>query len=290
MIKGQATPEQFMHWTQKGAISLNGIIGCFAMTELGHGSNVAGLETTATFDASSDEFVIHTPTLTATKWWIGGAAQSATHSTVYAQLIVNGKRYGVKPFVVQLRDPATFRLLPGVVIGDIGAKMGRHGTDNGWIQFTNVRIPRSHMLMKYTKVKRNGSVIEPPMQQLAYGSLITGRVSMVVDSGNASKKALTIALRYAAVRRQFGGSDSTPETKILDYVIHQHRLIPLVAQTFAMHFTGVEVNNLYQGLMTKMETLKPNDPNISGVLDSLKEMHGSAAGLKPFCTCLSYLT
>ena len=93
-IRGQATPQQLSHWIQKGALALNGLVGCFAMTELGHvstlelfhcvlifkGSNVAGLETTATFDEASDEFIIHTPTLTATKWWIGGAAQTATHS------------------------------------------------------------------------------------------------------------------------------------------------------------------------------------------------------------------
>jgi acyl-CoA oxidase len=79
-ITGSGTAEQVSYWMGKGAFSLNGIIGCFAMTELGHGSNVACLETTATFDEASDEFIIHTPTLTATKWWIGGAAQSATHS------------------------------------------------------------------------------------------------------------------------------------------------------------------------------------------------------------------
>lgn len=80
------------------------MIGCFGMTELAHGSNVAGLETTATFDEASDEFVIHTPHLGATKWWIGGAASTATHCAVFAQLIINGKRHGVKTFVVQLRD------------------------------------------------------------------------------------------------------------------------------------------------------------------------------------------
>jgi acyl-CoA oxidase len=106
-------------------MGLNGLVGCFAMTELGHGSNVAGIETTATFDPASDSFIIHTPTLTATKWWIGGAAHSATHSSVFARLIVNGKDYGVKPFIVPLRDPQTYKLKPGISIGDIGMKMVR---------------------------------------------------------------------------------------------------------------------------------------------------------------------
>lgn len=108
----------------------------FALTTLTclQGSNVAGLETTATFDEESDEFIIHTPSLTATKWWIGGAAQTATHAVVFAQMIVNNKRYGVKNFVVQLRDVLDFKVKQGINVGDIGAKMGRHGIDNGWIQ------------------------------------------------------------------------------------------------------------------------------------------------------------
>jgi acyl-CoA oxidase len=97
------------------------------MTELAHGSNVAGLETTATFDEETDEFIIHTPHLGATKWWIGGAASTATHAAVFAQLIVKGKRHGVKTFVTQLRDTKSFTLLPGINIGDIGKKMGRDG-------------------------------------------------------------------------------------------------------------------------------------------------------------------
>jgi len=112
-IRGQATMEQMSDLIQKGLLNLRGMYGCFAMTELGyvvpyharlgmvraviscprrptlwlayrhghsHGSNVPGLETTATFDPATDEFIIHTPTLTATKWWIGGAAHSATHA------------------------------------------------------------------------------------------------------------------------------------------------------------------------------------------------------------------
>lgn len=95
------------------------------------------METTATFDEASDQFIIHTPTLTATKWWIGrldvivgGAAHSATHAAVFARLIVGGKDYGVKPFVgififiiVPLRNPNDYTLKHGINIGDCGAKM-----------------------------------------------------------------------------------------------------------------------------------------------------------------------
>ncbi|ORX65648.1 acyl-CoA oxidase [Basidiobolus meristosporus CBS 931.73] len=287
-IQGQATPAQYEYWVKRGALALNGVTGCFAMTELGHGSNVAGLETTATFDEATDEFIVHTPTVTATKWWIGGAAHTATHTTAFAQLIVKGKNYGVKPFVVPLRDPKTFNLLPGINIGDIGKKMGRDGIDNGWIQFTHVRIPRQNMLMKYAQVTRTGKVIQPPLAQLAYGALIGGRVSMVRDSANYAKKALTIALRYAAVRRQFSSNPKQPETKILDYVIHQNRLLPLLAEAVAVNFTSSEVQKLYNQLMDQLENARPGQ-DLSETIELLKETHATTAGLKAFCTwnCLS---
>lgn len=103
-LRSGATPNQLSYWIDRGVLGLNGVIGCFAMTELAHGSNVAGLETSATFDRETDEFIIHTPHLGATKWWIGGAASTATHAAVFAQMIVDGKKYGVKTFVTQLRD------------------------------------------------------------------------------------------------------------------------------------------------------------------------------------------
>jgi acyl-CoA oxidase len=83
------------------------------------------LETCATFDASSDEFVLHSPTITSTKWYIGAASQTATHTVVIAQTMVNGKNVGLNWFVVQLREKASGKLMPGVVIGDIGSKVGK---------------------------------------------------------------------------------------------------------------------------------------------------------------------
>ncbi|KAI7903394.1 acyl-CoA dehydrogenase/oxidase C-terminal [Cokeromyces recurvatus] len=289
-LQSNASSGQLGYWFQKGALSLTNFVGCFAMTELGHGSNVPGLETTAIFDEASDQFIIHTPTITATKWWIGGAAHSATHAAVFAQLIVKGKRYGTKCFIVPLRDPKTYDLLPGVNIGDIGKKMGRDGIDNGWIQFTNVRIPRGYMLQKHTKVSRIGQVKEPKLQQLTYGALLQGRVTMVADSGHFSKKALTIAIRYAAVRRQFASSNANGiETKLLDYPIHQRRLMPLLAQTFAMLFTGTEMTEMYNQMMVRLESAKENDPDMDEVMEILKETHSTSAGLKAFCTwnCLN---
>ena len=280
-LQGGCTDEQMAYWIQKGAFTLQGCIGCFGMTELGHGSNVAGIETTSTYDIKNEQFVLHTPNLQATKWWIGGAAHSTTHCAVYARLVVKGKDYGAKVFIVPLRDPATYKLLPGINIGDIGKKMGRDGIDNGYIQFTHVRIPRSYMLMKHSKVSKDGTVTEPAMEQLSYGALIQGRCTMVVDAANIAKKALTIAVRYACVRRQFG----EPEKKLLDYQIHQHRLIPLMAQSLAMQFAANQVYTMFENIYEKLPNAdKAGSNELKQLLGELKETHATSAGLKAFCT------
>ncbi|BGP26024.1 fatty-acyl coenzyme A oxidase [Rhodotorula toruloides] len=285
-IRSGATANQMSYWMSKGLLGLNGMVGCFGMTELAHGSNVAGLETTATFDEQTDEFVIHTPSISATKWWIGGAAHSATHCSVFAQLIVKGQVYGTKTFIVPLRDPKTYQLLPGVAIGDIGKKMGRDGIDNGWIQFTNVRIPRAYMLMKHTQVTRDGEVREPPLAQLTYGALLQGRTAMVADAANVAKKALTIAIRYAAVRRQFKVGENELESQLLDYPIHQRRLLPLLSQAVAMGFTSYRMTALFEEMSGQLESLgsDSDEAETKEVLEKLKETHATSAGLKAFCT------
>ncbi|ODQ77317.1 hypothetical protein BABINDRAFT_10219, partial [Babjeviella inositovora NRRL Y-12698] len=200
-IRGNGTEEQFRYWiTTKGASKMRGIYGCFAITELAHGSNIAGLETTATFDVGTDEFVINTPHVGATKFWTAGAAHTSTHCCVYARLIVEGVDHGIKTFVVPLRD-SNHDLMPGVSVGDVGAKMGVDGADIGWIQFSSVRIPRAYMLAKWDKVERNGKVHNSPLSQLAYSALFPGRVSIVYDSFRSGARFVTIALRYAVARR-----------------------------------------------------------------------------------------
>lgn len=80
------------------------VMGCYAQTELGHGSNVAGLETTATLDLKTDEFIIHSPTVTSTKYWPGGLGRWANHALVFARCIVEDNDYGVASFIVPIRD------------------------------------------------------------------------------------------------------------------------------------------------------------------------------------------
>jgi acyl-CoA oxidase len=216
------------------------LLGCFAMTETGHGSNVQALETTATYDADTDEFVINTPDDSARKDYIGNAAMHARLAVVFAQLDVGGEARGVHAFVVPIRDTEG-NVASGVRIEDCGQKIGLNGVDNGRIWFDQVRVPRKAMLNQHAEVRDDGtyySAIENPDKRffMMLGTLVQGRVSVGGAAISASKVALAVAVKYALVRRQFGSPGSDREEVLLDYGMHQRRLLPLLARTYALHF------------------------------------------------------
>jgi acyl-CoA oxidase len=213
--------------------------GCFAMTETGHGSNVAEIETTATYDPATEEFEIHTPRVQARKDYIGSAARDARLATVFAQLRVGGEEHGVHALLVPIRD-VEGQPLPGVALSDCGDKLGLQGVDNGRLVFDHVRVPRANLLDRFAQVTPAGeyaSLIASPAKRFftMLGTLVGGRVSVALASLAATRSALTIAVRYAERRRQFGPAGE-PEATLLDYPTHQRRLLPRLARTYALHF------------------------------------------------------
>jgi acyl-CoA oxidase len=239
------------------------LMGCFAMTEIGHGSNVQGLETSAVYHRENDCFVLHSPSYSAGKNYIGNAAEDARSAVVFAQLEVNGQKHGVHAFLVPIRDE-NGNPLPGVTIEDNGLKMGLNGVDNGRIWFDHVRVPRVEMLNRFANVTADGqyrSDIQSPGARFftMIGTLVGGRISIAASSNSASKSALTIAIRYAARRRQFGSPKALQETLLLDYPAHQRRLCPLIAKAFALDFALkhlIELNEtVHSGNSRSLETL-----------------------------------
>lgn len=225
------------------------IKGCFAMTELGHGSNVRGIETVATYEARSGEFVINTPCESAQKYWIGGAANHATHTVVFSQLNVNGKNEGVHAFIAQIRD-TDGNICPNIRIADCGHKIGLNGVDNGRIWFDNLRIPRENLLNSVADITPDGqyvSAIKDPDQRFAafMAPLTSGRVTLAVSAIYSSKISLAIAIRYSLTRRAFSIAPNEPEVLLLDYPSHQRRLLPLLAKTYAMSLGGNFLKMIY---------------------------------------------
>lgn len=247
------------------------ILGCFAMTETGHGSNVRGLETTGIYNPETDEFIVHSPHEGAGKEYIGNAMHSR-YAAVFCQLIVGEENHGVHAIVVPLRNEQN-ELLPGVRVEDNGYKLGLNGVDNGRIWFDNIRVPRENLLNRFGDVDEKGNYSSPvqnPSKRFftMLGTLVGGRVCVPRAGLSAAKSGLTIAVRYALKRRQFAGSVADEETLILDYQSHQRRLMPLLAKAYALDF----------GLKFLTEKFVSADPS------EMREVETLAAGFKSYAT------
>ncbi|MGO1324975.1 MAG: acyl-CoA dehydrogenase family protein [Brevibacterium aurantiacum] len=238
------------------------LLGSFAMTEIGHGSDVAAIGTTATYEVDKDEFVIDTPFRAATKEYIGNAARDARAAVVFAQLITNGVNHGVHAFFVPIRDEDG-TILPGISIEDDGYKGGLKGVDNGRIVFEQVRIPRFNLLDRYGAVDADGkytSPIDSPGRRFftMLGTLVQGRVSLDGAAIVASKLALDIAVRYGLERKQFTTVDDINETTLLDYQQHQRRLMPAIASVYASAFAHEKLLNSFEEVFSGADESEEN--------------------------------
>jgi len=257
-------------------------MGCFAMTEVGHGSNVQALGTTATYDPDSQEFVVTTPDPSSRKDWIGNAARHAELAVVFAQLDVGGTGHGVHALLVPLRRDG--EVLPGITIEDDGLKMGLNGVDNGRISFDGVRVPRENLLNQFADVTPDGryeSPIDNPDKRFftMLGTLVQGRVCVGGAGINAAKVALAIAVRYGDRRRQFNAISDEQEQLLLDYGMHQRRLLPLVARTYALHVAQEAVALELHEIFTETEAPEEGEND-----HRRRELESQAAGLKALGT------
>lgn len=269
------TEEHHKKWLP-GIMDLS-IPGAFAMTEIGHGSDVASAGTTATYDPETEEFVINTPFRGATKEYLGNAALHGVAATVFAQLITNGVSHGVHCFYVPLRGEDG-NDLPGIGREDDGLKGGLNGIDNGRLSFDHVRVPRTNLLNKYGDVAADGtytSPIDSPGRRFftMLGTLVQGRVSLDGAASWGSALGLYIAITYATQRRQFDGADGQ-EVVLLDYGKHQRRLLPRLATTYAQIFAHDEFLQKFDGVFSG-RTDTPDDR---------EDLETLAAALKPLST------
>jgi len=252
--------------------------GCFAMTETGHGSDVQQLRTTCTYDPATQTFDLHTPHQAARKDYIGNAAKDGRMAVVFAQLITQGEGRGVHAFLVPIRDEQGSPM-PGVTIGDDGPKAGLNGVDNGRLTFDHVTVPRDMLLDRYGQVAADGtytSSIENETRRFftMLGTLVRGRVSVGGSAGSATKLALEIAVRYGDVRRQFAAPGEDREIVINDYLVHQRKLLPALAKTYALHFAQEELTSTMHDVL--------GAENVDETAQ--RELESRAAGLKALNT------
>lgn len=282
-IMTQANDEQKKRWLK---LAESGhYFGAYAQTELGHGSNLRGLETTATFDRVTDEFVIHSPYLTSLKWWPTGM-YCCTHGAVMANLVIDGKNYGFHGFMVQFRDDQG-RCMPGVEIGEMGPKINGKITNIGYARFTHVRVPRSNMFARAQQVTREGEYIKAPakLSKFKYISMMEVRRDFVHWSADRLGKAATIAIRYSCIRRQGfldNANEELGENPVLNYKLQQYRLFKALALSYMFMWNGRYVTD-YLGRVQKAVL---DGDEAAG--DELPMLHATLCGFKVFSTITAH--
>ncbi|KAG8453452.1 hypothetical protein GDO86_000181 [Hymenochirus boettgeri] len=280
---GNAGSEKHNHFLKQ--VQNMEIFGCFALTELSHGSNTKAIRTTAIFDTSTKEFIINSPDFEAAKFWVGNMGKTATHAVVYAQLYTSdGQCHGLHSFVVQIRDLNTLLPMPGVMVGDIGKKLGQNGLDNGFAMFHNVRIPQENLLNRTGDITSSGaytSAYKDPKQRLgaSLGTLSSGRVSIMSMAVVNLKLAISIAIRFSATRRQFGPNERE-EIPVLEYQLQQWRLLPYLAAVYALdHFSKSFFMNFIEfqiGILMKDKSQRQGELG--------KEIHALSCAGKPLAS------
>lgn len=281
------------------------MIGCYAQTEVGHGSNVRGLETTATFvkegspgiggDVKGGAWIIHSPTLTSIKFWPGTLGRTCNHAMVIARLIDGeGVDRGVHNFLVPTRSMKDHSLLPGVTCGDIGPKIGYNNMDNGFAKFENVVIPLRNMAMRFATVDQDGKyqkkVMSDATSKIAYITMMQVRSYIVMEASKNLRIGTTMAIRYSAVRRQgFKNDESQEENQIIDYKQQQHRLFPLLASAYCFFFTGKKVLADLKAIEERLNCLGAGGGETEATITKTEvgDIHATTSALKSFTTTIA---
>ncbi len=258
-------------------------VGCFALTELGYGNNAVEMETTATFDPETDEFIVNSPTTLAQKYWITNGYCHAHWSIVFAQLIIKEEHFGVHGFLVPIRNK-DLSVKPGVEIQDMGYKIGVNGVDNARLWFNDVRVPRENLLDAFSQVDKKGTFTSSIKGKRGRfikmaDQLLSGRICIASMTMAACKSSLYNAIRYAQSRLGVN-ADGKSSAPLIDYQLQQKALLPLLAETYALSLGLNKVKNNYAQLQGEENAEKETNKELIKMCCVIKPMvtwHGENA-------------
>ncbi|CAL8130578.1 unnamed protein product [Orchesella dallaii] len=277
------------HYKYVEAAEKQQIYGCVCMTEIGHGTNIRGLRTKATYVPSTQKFILNTPDFQAAKCWAGNLGKTANFAYVMAQLYTpDGVCHGLHGFVVPIRD-SQLNTLPGVIIGDMGPKAGLNGLDNGFMMFNNYEIPKESLLNKNGDVTAEGTYVSPfkdPSKKFgaSLGNLSGARVAITSLCSASLCNAVTIAIRYSAIRKQFGNPGSNEEMPIIEYQLQQWRLFPHLSAAYVLkYFSSVLFDNLMSFALSQFDSDMNQEVRAAWGM----EIHAVSSSAKPLAGWLA---
>ena len=245
---------------------------------MAHGSDIEGIKTLAVYDDIQEEFVINTPNLESMKWWPGDLALSATHILLVARLISQGNDHGFQCFFIRIRNLETHKLMPGIETGDIGPKLGYASKDNGFIRFTNFRVPKISLLSKYIQVGAEGEVTKSGNDKIKFSGMMRARTLLLMNSYYNMFRVLTIVTRYSIVRKQFTDSKGQ-EISIIDYQLQKYKIVKHLCKAYAMSL----------GLYRVMELIQENEDLVArNDFSQFQQIHLLLCECKAFYTWWDY--
>lgn len=154
------------------------LLGCYALTEPGAGSDAGSISTRAAEDGNGY-------LLNGVKRFITNGSH-ADIAIVYAVTEPSLGKKGISAFIVETA-------LPGFSIARVEDKMGLHGSDTAELIFQDCRVPKENLLGK----KNEGF-------KIALATLDGGRIGIAAQSVGIAQGCLEAAIAYAKERQQFG--------------------------------------------------------------------------------------
>lgn len=275
----QADALQVTHYRQE--VIEMGAVYAFGCTEINSGSDVRNLQTTVTFDPSTQSLTLHTPSPAACKFWIGNALHAAQVVMVLARLIVNGEDEGLHWFRVVIREQENGPLSAGVKVMACDPKGGIHANQVAGIRFCEMRLPLDAMMRRHARFTADGQFSsDVPKDQRATRAMetfIQERLFLLAAARGGAGLCAHLAYRFVCHRRVKNAESSEP---LLAKPLIRQRL-------YVEQLKALALKLLEQAILSRFEAMwdQPDKRKELHILAAIAKSVGTWMGLDVMRMC-----